>query len=153
MLSQFMDPKPQLRTLPTAPSRKRYSQLRHHALVRRALEESRWRRWGEDKLEKRKWAGTSRDGRDPDLWMEQKTANVVEMRMAKLVQIEDSYRHLSTTLTTKMRSESVNRKPSESVNQQKKWQNWYNCICKKRPKNVSVDKYDPNLPRSEVVFR
>ena len=35
-------------------------------------------------------------------------------------QIEGSYRHLSsTTLTTKMRSESVNRKPSESVNQQK----------------------------------
>ena len=34
--------------------------------------------------------------------------------------IEDSYRHLSTTLTTKIRSESVNRKPSESGNQQKR---------------------------------
>ena len=35
-------------------------------------------------------------------------------------QIEDSYCHLSTTFTTKMPSESVNRKPSESVNQQKR---------------------------------
>ena len=33
---------------------------------------------------------------------------------------EDSYCHLSTTLTKKIRSESVNRKPSGSVNQQKR---------------------------------